>query len=67
MLAVVSDLTWTLALIAIFFVLFPGLTIGLILFSVTQTLGERTQNQRFAGRWGRRAQRGPDRAVDGST
>ncbi len=61
MLAVVSPLTWTLALIGIFFVLFPALTIGLIVFSVTQTLGERTQNQRFAGRWGKRAQRRPTR------
>ena len=59
MLAAVSPLTWTLALIAIFFVLFPALTIGLILFTVAQTLGERTQNQRHAGRWGKRAQRPP--------
>jgi cytochrome bd-type quinol oxidase subunit 1 len=57
MLATASALEWTLALIAIFFVLFPVLGLGLVAFAVAQTLGERTQNQRFAGRWGRRAER----------
>lgn len=37
--------TFSLALIAIFGVLFPGLMTGLIVFAVAQALGERQQNQ----------------------
>jgi hypothetical protein len=37
--------TYSIALIAIFGVLFPGLVTGLIVFAVAQAIGERQQNQ----------------------
>jgi hypothetical protein len=46
----------TIGLILIFFVIFPVIAQGLIAFAVAQGLGERAQNQRNAGRWGRKAQ-----------
>jgi hypothetical protein len=45
----------TLGLVLIFFVLFPLIAQGLIAFAVGQGLGERAENQRHAGRWGRKA------------
>jgi hypothetical protein len=61
MLAVTDAVSWTLAIVGLFFVLFPLLLTGLIGFGVAQGLGERVQNQRHAGRWGRRAERRPAR------
>jgi Na+/pantothenate symporter len=37
--------TFSIALIAIFGVLFPGLMTGLIVFAVAQAIGERQENQ----------------------
>jgi hypothetical protein len=37
--------TFSIALIAIFGVLFPGLVTGLLVFAVAQALGERQENQ----------------------
>ena len=37
--------TFSIALIAIFGVIFPGLMTGLIVFAVAQALGERQQNE----------------------
>ena len=37
--------TFSIALIGIFGVLFPGLMTGLIVFAVAQALGERQQNE----------------------
>ena len=45
----------TIGLILIFFVLFPVIAQGLIAFAVAQGLGERAENQKHAGRWGRTA------------
>lgn len=45
----------TIGLIAIFFVLFPLIAQGLIAFAVAQGLGERAENMKLAGRWGRKA------------
>jgi hypothetical protein len=45
----------TIGLILIFFVIFPVIAQGLIAFAVGQALGERADNQRHAGRWGRKA------------
>jgi hypothetical protein len=54
-LAVNAALEGTLGLILIFFVVFPILAQGLIAFAIAQGLGERADNQRHAGRWGRKA------------
>jgi hypothetical protein len=54
-LAVSPALQSTIGLILIFFVIFPVLAQGLIAFAVAQALGERAENQRRAGRWGRKA------------
>jgi hypothetical protein len=45
----------TIGLIAIFFVLFPVIAQGLIAFAVAQGLGEKAENEKHAGRWGRKA------------
>ena len=45
----------TLGLVGIFFVLFPLIAQGLIAFAVAQGLGERAENQKLSGRWGRKA------------
>jgi hypothetical protein len=37
--------TFSIALIAIFGVLFPGLMTGLIVFAVAQAIGERQENE----------------------
>ena len=44
----------TLGLVAVFFILFPLLATGLIVFAVAQALGERAENQRRPNRWRRR-------------
>ena len=54
-LAVSPSVEATIGLILIFFVIFPVLAQGLIAFAVAQALGERADNQRHAGRWGRKA------------
>ncbi|MBA2638052.1 MAG: hypothetical protein H0U79_07520 [Solirubrobacterales bacterium] len=61
MLAISQALSWSLALIGLFGVVFPLLVFGLLGFGFAQGLGERAQNQRGAGRWGRRAERQPER------
>jgi hypothetical protein len=45
-----SALGDTLALIAVFGVLFPALAMGLIAFAIAQALGERKANQEYQGR-----------------
>ena len=54
-LAINAALEGTIGLILIFFVIFPLLAQGLIAFAIAQGLGERAENQRLAGRWGRKA------------
>jgi hypothetical protein len=54
-LAISEALHGTIGLILIFFVIFPVIAQGLIAFAVAQGLGERRENQRDAGRWGRAA------------
>ena len=53
--AIDAALEGTIGLVLIFFVVFPLLAQGLIAFAVAQALGERAENQRHAGRWGRKA------------
>ncbi len=45
----------TLGLVVIFFVVFPLIAQGLIAFAVVQGLGERAENSKLQGRWGRKA------------
>ena len=45
----------TLGLVLIFFVVFPLIAQGLIAFAVVQGLGERAENSKLKGRWGRKA------------
>jgi hypothetical protein len=45
----------TLGLVGIFFILFPLIAQGLIAFAVAQSLGERAENEKLKGRWGRKA------------
>ena len=45
----------TLGLVGIFFILFPLIAQGLIAFAVAQGLGERAENEKLKGRWGRKA------------
>jgi hypothetical protein len=54
-LAMSDALEGTIGLILIFFVLFPLIAQGLIAFAVAQGLGERAENQKLSGRWGRKA------------
>jgi hypothetical protein len=55
MLALSAAWEATIGLILIFFVIFPVLAQGLIAFAIAQALGERAENQRLVGRWGRLA------------
>ena len=50
-----SSLGDSLALAAIFFVLFPAVITGLIIFAAAQAMGERRANQEYRGA-GRRGQ-----------
>jgi hypothetical protein len=45
----------TLGLVGIFFIVFPLIAQGLIAFAVAQGLGERAENEKLKGRWGRKA------------
>jgi hypothetical protein len=45
-----SPLGDSLALIAVFGVLFPALAMGLIAFAIAQAMGERRANQEYRGR-----------------
>jgi hypothetical protein len=44
-----SALSATLGLVVVFFVAFPLLVHGLVAFIVVQVLGERAENQEYAG------------------
>ena len=48
----------TIALIVVFFVVFPVLAQGLIAFAAAQALGEKRENDEYAGRAGRQPTRG---------
>jgi hypothetical protein len=54
-LAIDAALEGTIGLVLIFFVLFPVIAQGLIAFAVVQGLGERNENSKLAGKWGRKA------------
>jgi hypothetical protein len=54
-LAISDALHGTIGLILVFFIILPLIAQGLIAFAVAQGLGERQENQRNAGRWGRLA------------
>lgn len=43
-----SALQATLGLVVVFFVVFPALAHGLIVFIIAQVLGERAENKEFA-------------------
>ena len=43
-----SDFKATFGLVVVFFVVFPALVTGLIVFAVGQALGERAENQEHA-------------------
>jgi len=47
---VASALVDSLSLIFVFFVLFPAVITGLIIFAIGQALGERRANQEYRGR-----------------
>ena len=48
-----DDWTFTIGLAVVFFVAFPILVQGLIAFAAAQAMGERAENEEYAGRWGR--------------
>jgi hypothetical protein len=50
-----SALSDSIGLAAIFFVLFPAVVTGLIIFAAAQAMGERRANQQYGGS-GRRGQ-----------
>ena len=50
MVIALSSVAATLGLIAIFFVVFPLLVQGLIMFAAAQAMGERAENQDYATR-----------------
>ena len=50
MLLALSSTAATLGLVVIFFVVFPVLTLGLIIFGLAQAIGERADNQEYAAR-----------------
>jgi hypothetical protein len=45
-----TDVSATLGLVGVFFVLFPILVQGLIAFAAAQAVGERAENQEYARR-----------------
>ncbi|MDQ3849054.1 MAG: hypothetical protein M3296_00355 [Actinomycetota bacterium] len=49
-----QDWTDTFGLVVIFFVMFPVLVQGLLAFAAMVARGERAENEKHAGRWGRR-------------
>ena len=50
MVLALTSVSATLGLVVIFFVVFPALVTGLILFSSAQAMGERAENQDYATR-----------------
>jgi phage shock protein PspC (stress-responsive transcriptional regulator) len=48
----------TIALIVVFFVVFPALAQGLIAYAVAQALGEKRANDSYEGRAGRQPSQG---------
>ena len=50
-----AALSATFGLLIVFLIGFPALVTGLIAYSIAQALGERAENQRHQGCWGRRA------------
>jgi phage shock protein PspC (stress-responsive transcriptional regulator) len=42
----------TLGLVVVFFVVFPALVTGLIVFAIAQVMGERSENQEYLARRG---------------
>ena len=50
MVIALSSVAATLGLVAIFFVVFPLLVQGLIMFAAAQAMGERAENQEFVTR-----------------
>jgi len=49
-LVALSSTAATLGLVAVFFVIFPALVTGLIVFALAQVVGERSENQRYLAR-----------------
>lgn len=49
-----QDWTDTIGLVVVFFVAFPLLAHGLIAFAAAQAMGERQENEKHRGRWGRK-------------
>ena len=50
MVLALSSVAATLGLVVIFFVVFPALVTGLIVFASAQVMGERAENQDYATR-----------------
>ena len=50
MVLALTDVSATLGLVVIFFVIFPILAMGLIAFAIAQVFGERAGNQEYARR-----------------
>jgi Na+/pantothenate symporter len=55
MVLALTEVSATLGLIIVFFVIFPALVTGLIVFALAQVFGERAENQQYVAR--RRARR----------
>jgi hypothetical protein len=55
MVLALSSTAATLGLVVVFFVIFPALVTGLIVFALAQVFGERGENQQYVAR--RRARR----------
>lgn len=61
MILAVEQTTWDLiGQIAVWFVGFPALVIGLLVYIAVQIRNERIENQRFEGRWGLKATKNTD-------
>ena len=56
MVLALSSTSATLGLVVVFFVIFPALVTGLIVFAIAQVLGERAENQQYMGRRAARRQ-----------
>jgi len=57
MVLALTEVSATIGLIIVFFVIFPALVTGLIAFALAQVFGERAENQEYVAR--RRARRQP--------
>lgn len=51
-----QDWTDTIGLVVVFFVAFPILLHGLVALAAAQGFGERAENEKLRGRWGRKPQ-----------